>query len=163
MVKQITRRAAVLMLLASCARPPIGEEYTGPEVTEIRVYKDRRRMELWHHDQRLRRFRIGLGQDPVGHKQQEGDSRTPEGRYVIDRRNPQSAFHLSLGISYPDAADVARAESAGVHPGGEIFIHGHGGRRRRGDWTEGCIAVSDRQIEDIYAMVRNGTTVVIAP
>lgn len=166
MAALISRRVAVLMLLASCTRAPRLLEYNGPEVTGIRIFKADRRMELWHHDQMLRAFAIGLGQNPIGHKERRGDSRTPEGRYVIDRRNPQSAFHLSLGISYPNAQDIARAQAAGVDPGGDIFIHGQGDRNRRarrGDWTDGCIAVSNREIEDLYAMVRDGTPVVIAP
>jgi len=166
MAALITRRVAVLGLLSACGyRPPRFLEYDGPEVTDVRIYKDARRMELWHNDQMLEDYRIGLGGDPFGHKQQQGDSRTPEGRYIIDRRNPNSAFHLSLGISYPNTDDIARAEAAGVDPGGDIFIHGVGDRfRRRGaDWTEGCIAVSNREIEQIYAMVRNGTPVVIYP
>lgn len=160
----LTRRTMVALLLAGCARPDTGP-YDGPEVTEVRVLKGARRLELWHHDRRLRRYRIALGLNPVGHKEQRGDSRTPEGRYTIDRRNPDSAYHLSLGISYPNADDRARAAAAGVDPGGDIFIHGHGPRFRNepGDWTDGCIAVHDHEIEEIYAMVADGTPVVILP
>ena len=152
--------AAVVLILASCASPSKFRTYDGPEVTQIRVYKAERRMELWHHDRMLRAFRVQLG-NPYGHKQQEGDRRTPEGRYYIDRRNPNSRFHLSIGISYPNAQDRARAAARGVSPGGDIFIHGRGPRFQnvRGDWTDGCIAVTDRQVEDIYAMVRNGTPI----
>lgn len=161
----LTRRLMVLGGLAACARVegPLFLDYDGPEVTEVTVDKTARRMALWHNDQRLRTYRIALGQNPVGHKQRRGDSRTPEGRYTIDRRNPESAFHLSLGIDYPSLADVARARAAGVDPGGDIFIHGRGPRFQqvRGDWTDGCIAVRDREIEEIYAMVRNGTPVTI--
>ncbi|NYS26256.1 L,D-transpeptidase family protein [Rhodobacteraceae bacterium 2376] len=155
----VTLFAAVL-ILASCGSPSKFRTYNGPEVTQIRVYKAERRMELWHHDRMLRTFRVDLG-NPNGHKQQEGDRRTPEGRYFIDRRNPDSRFHLSIGISYPNAADRASAAARGVSPGGDIFIHGRGPRFQnvRGDWTDGCIAVTDRQMEDIYAMVRNGTPI----
>lgn len=146
--------------LAACGDSKF-RTYKGPEVTEIRVYKAERQMELMHHDRVLRRFSIGLGGDPIGHKTTRGDSRTPEGRYFIDRRNPNSAFHLSIGISYPNEADTAQAKARGVNAGGDIFIHGRGPRfqRARGDWTEGCIAVNDREIEDIYAMVRTGTPI----
>ncbi len=149
-----------LLILASCGSPSKFRTYNGPEVTQIRVYKAERRMELWHNDRMLRAFRVQLG-IPNGHKHQEGDRRTPEGRYYIDRRNPNSRFHLSLGISYPNAADRERAAARGVSPGGDIFIHGRGPRfqNARGDWTDGCIAVTDRQMEDIYAMVRNGTPI----
>lgn len=165
MVAVITRRVAVLMLLASCARAPRFLRYDGPEITEIRVFKADRRMELWHNEHLMHTYEIGLGQDPIGHKQYEGDSRTPEGHYVIDRRNPQSAYHLSLGISYPNAEDSARAEAAGLRPGGDIFIHGRGrgNRDQRGDWSVGCITVTDREIEYIYAMVRIGTEIVLYP
>ncbi|SDW86927.1 L,D-transpeptidase catalytic domain [Roseicitreum antarcticum] len=146
--------------LASCSQSRF-RTYDGPEVTEIRIYKAERQMELMHHDRVLRSFRVGLGRDPIGHKTTRGDGRTPEGRYVIDRRNPESAFHLSIGMSYPNAADLAQAAERGVDAGGDIFIHGWGPRfqRARGDWTDGCIAVSDREMEDIYAMVRNGTPI----
>ena len=106
-----------------------------------------------------------MGFAPRGHKFKEGDGRTPEGRYIIDRRNPNSSFHLSLGINYPRPQDVARARAAGVDPGGEIFIHGQ--RRpwdpKGPDWTAGCIAVTNKEMERIYAMVRNGTPVYILP
>ncbi len=153
-------------ILASCGKPPSKfRTYHGPEVTRIVVNKSDRRMHLYHHHQRLRSFRVQLGGNPIGHKQREGDRRTPEGDYIIDRRNPNSAFHLSIGIDYPNEADRARAEANGWRPGGDIFIHGQGPRfqRARGDWTDGCIAVTDRQMEDIYAMVRDGTPIRINP
>jgi murein L,D-transpeptidase YafK len=108
---------------------------------------------------------VQLGRNPVGHKVMQGDGRTPEGDYIVDRRNPRSAFHLSLGINYPRPEDVEVARMLGVNPGGDIFIHGRGPNHRwaRGDWTEGCIAVRDREIEVIYAMVRDGTPVTILP
>lgn len=162
------RGLLVLMLgtlLLACSSGPRFLSYDGPEVTQIRVHKGLRTMELMHFDTVLRSFDIQLGQNPIGHKQHEGDSRTPEGDYIVDRRNPRSAFHLSLGISYPNEEDTARAEEAGLEPGGDIFIHGRGPRMRqaRGDWTDGCIAVRDREIEVIYAMVRDGTPITILP
>lgn len=163
----IPRRTVLLLGLAACARGPRWLDYGGPEVSEVRVFKAERRMELWSGATRLRSYDIALGANPVGPKRQRGDSRTPEGRYTIDRRNPQSAFHLSLGIDYPNAEDIARARAEGVDPGGDIFIHGLGhrsrfSRYRRGDWTDGCIAVTNRQIEEIYAMVPNGTPIEIS-
>lgn len=140
--------------------------YNGPEVTRVVVMKADRRMYLMHHDRVLRDFRIDLGFAPEGHKQFEGDGRTPEGRYTIDRRNPNSDYHLSLGISYPNEIDREVASSMGLSPGGDIFIHG-GPRRgidRNGpDWTAGCISVTNREMEDIYAMVRDGTPIDIFP
>ncbi len=140
--------------------------YHGPEVTRVVVYKSARNMYLLHRDRVLKRYHIDLGFAPDGHKQAEGDGRTPEGDYLVDRRNPNSAFHLSLGLSYPNAQDRARARALGRDPGGDIFIHGDPrlSRRLRGpDWTAGCIAVTNDEIEDIYAMVTTGTPVSIYP
>lgn len=157
--------AAMAALLAACASGPRFLTYDGPEVTRVMVHKTERRLELWHHDTVLRTFAIQLGRSPEGHKERQGDGRTPEGDYIVDRRNPGSSFHLSLGINYPRPEDVARAQELGVSPGGDIFIHGRGPNHRwaRGDWTEGCIAVRNREIEVIYAMVRDGTPITILP
>ncbi len=156
--------AAALTLAASCSRNKF-QTYNGPEVTRIVVFKERRRMYLMHEERSIRGYDIDLGFAPTGHKQFEGDGKTPEGEYVIDRRNPNSAFHLSIGISYPNEADIAFAESQGLEPGGDIFIHG--ARRRQDqpgdDWTWGCISVSNREIEEIYAMVRDGTPITLYP
>ncbi len=153
-------------IVASCGKPPSKfRTYNGPEVTQVVVHKGARRMDLYHHHTRLRTFRVQLGGNPFGHKQREWDRRTPEGDYIIDRRNPNSRFHLSLGIDYPNEDDKARAEANGWRPGGDIFIHGRGPnfQNARGDWTDGCIAVTDREMEDIYAMVRDGTPIRILP
>lgn len=110
---------------------------------------------------------IQFGDAPEGHKQFEGDERTPEGRYTIDARNPASAFHLSLHISYPNAADRAFAESRGRSPGGAIFIHGQPNAlpagRIPGDWTDGCIAVSNSEIELLWRAISDGTSIEIRP
>ena len=161
----IPRRVVVfgglVAFLSGCASK--FRTYTGPEVTRLRLYKAQRLLVLDGADRVLRTYPIGLGFAPVGHKQFEGDGRTPEGSYVIDRRNPDSLFHLSVGISYPNEADIAFAESQGRSPGKDIFIHGG---PRRGidptnvrDWTAGCISVTDPEIEEIYAMVRDGTPI----
>lgn len=160
-------RVLVLVALAfglsACASK--FKTYTGPEVTRVVVEKKSRKMWLMHHSEILETYDIHLGFTPMGHKTEEGDGRTPEGNYVIDRRNPKSRFHLSLGISYPNEYDVAQARERGVSPGGDIFIHGRPKKWRNGedDWTWGCIAVKDREIEWIYAMVRNGTPITILP
>jgi murein L,D-transpeptidase YafK len=164
-----TLRAALALmlvaLLAGCAGFGKFRTYYGPEVTRIEVLKADRRMYLMHGETVLRSYDIALGREPVGQKRREGDGRTPEGSYIIDRRNPRSAFHLSLGISYPTVSQRRVAREAGLSPGGDIFIHGRAGKHRgRGpDWTEGCIAVTDREIEEIYAMVRVGTPITIRP
>lgn len=167
------RRSRVLALgvlgmlaLGACSTSKF-KTYDGPEVTQVVVDKGERAMVLLHHDTVLRAYRIELGFAPEGHKQVEGDGRTPEGDYLVNRRNPNSSFHLSLGISYPDTEDVMRARSAGLSPGGDIFIHGQKQKRSffspGRDWTAGCIAVRNRDIEEIYAMVQTGTPITLRP
>ncbi|MDF1802213.1 L,D-transpeptidase family protein [Thalassovita sp.] len=153
----------VLIGLAGCSSK--FKAYQGPEVTRVVVHKEARKMHLLHQNKVLKSYRMGLGFAPEGHKKYQGDGKTPEGHYFIDRRNPNSEFHLSVGISYPNYADRARAASVGKSPGGDIFIHGRPKKYRNGerDWTAGCIAVSNRQIEEIYAMVKTGTPVSIYP
>ncbi len=157
---------AVVAIVASCGSQSKFKTYNGPEVTRILVYKENRRMYLMHHDVALKAYDIHLGFTPVGPKEVEGDGKTPEGDYFIDRKNPNSNFHLSLGISYPQPQHRMAARELGKGAGGDIFIHG-GPRRgidRQGpDWTAGCIAVTDDEIEDIYAMVRVGTPISIYP
>lgn len=113
----------------------------------------------------LKKYDIELGFQPEGHKQFEGDGRTPEGAYYIDRRNPNSDFHLSLGISYPNTRDVSYAKASGESAGGNIFIHGQPNKRRGvgPDWTAGCISVENHEMEEIYAMVQDGTYITIYP
>jgi murein L,D-transpeptidase YafK len=156
--------AFLALALAGCSSGPRFLTYDGPEVTRVIVEKNSRYMHLMHHDRVLKSYRVQLGY-PNGHKQQYGDRRTPEGEYTIDRRNPRSRFHLSLGISYPNEQDIEFAAARGVNAGGDIFIHGRGPnhRRARGDWTDGCIAVGDREMEVIYSMVRDGTPITILP
>jgi lipoprotein-anchoring transpeptidase ErfK/SrfK len=136
----------------------------GPEVTRVEVNKSTRTMTLWHHGEVLETFEVELGFEPLGHKSEEGDGRTPEGDYIVDRRNPNSEFYLSIGIDYPNEADIAAAEEAGVDPGGDIFIHGTPRPFARvDDWTAGCIAVTNREMRRIYAMVQDGTPITILP
>lgn len=141
------------------------QPYFGPEVTRVVVDKGARKMYLLHHGEVLESYNVGLGFAPTGHKAKQGDGRTPEGEYIIDRRNPNSAFYLSIGINYPNAEDIARARAAGVDPGGDIFIHGRPWKNRKGgrDWTAGCIAVTNSEMRQIYAMVKNGTPITIRP
>ena len=128
----------------------------------VLVRKHRRELLLLSGTSLLRTYRISLGPQPAGPKQQEGDGRTPEGRYTIDWRNPNSKYHLSLHISYPDAEDRARALAAGIDPGKDIMIHGQpNGESRTGDWTQGCIAVTNAEMEEIWSLVFDGTPIVI--
>jgi murein L,D-transpeptidase YafK len=134
------------------------------------VHKSARRMFLYAHGSMVRSYRIALGHNPVGPKRREGDHRTPEGRYLIDEHNPDSAFHRSLHVSYPSAADIARARAAGYSPGGDVMIHGTrngvgwlGRLHLARDWTDGCIAVSDAEMDELYRVVPDGTPIVIRP
>lgn len=155
--------ATSALVLGGCASSKF-QRYDGPDVTGIVVQKSARRMFLLNHGTILTSYDVDLGRVPEGHKQFYGDGKTPEGLYRIDRRNPNSAFHLSVGISYPNTADRAFAQAQGKSPGGDIFIHGYpnkGSRPKRPDWTEGCIAVTNKEIEEIYAMVKTGTVISI--
>jgi len=146
--------------LAGCATKI--KSYNGPEVTRIQIFKGARVMQLIHHKAVLKAYKFELGFAPTGHKQIEGDGRTPEGAYRINRRNPNSRYHLSLGISYPNINDINHARSLGKSPGGDIFIHGTPSSYiGKNDWTWGCIAVTDAEIEEIYAMVNDGTLIQI--
>ena len=155
--------AASAVLLGGCATSSKFRRYDGPEVTSIVVNKGARHMYLLNEQTIIKSYDVDLGRVPMGHKQFYGDGKTPEGLYRIDRRNPNSSYHLSVGISYPNTADRAFAESVGRRPGGDIFIHGqpNKGRAKGRDWTEGCIAVKNEEIEEIYAMVRTGTVIAI--
>lgn len=155
---------AAALSLGACT-PSKFRRYNGPDVTGIVVNKGDRRMFLMHEERVLKKYKIWLGFAPEGHKQIEGDGRTPEGLYTINRRNPNSRFHLSIGVSYPNEADIAAAKAMNAEPGGNIFIHGQKTplAKNRGDWTWGCIAVSNKEMEQIYAMVKDGTPILIRP
>ena len=155
--------SAAVLAVAGCASK--FKTYDGPEVTRILAYKSSRRLYLMHGTTVLRTVPFELGFAPVGDKKVEGDGKTPEGQYFIDRRNPNSDFHLSLGISYPNAEDIAEAKALGKEPGGDIFIHGtpRPFARSGENWTWGCIAVTNDEMEDIYAMVKLGTQIDIYP
>ena len=132
----------------------------------IVVWKSKRKMTLFKNRKPLKTFWVRLGFNPIGHKQKEGDGRTPEGKYFITHKNPNSSFHLSLGISYPNSVDKNIAQSLGINPGKEIFIHGGPKnifKHMFTDWTDGCIAVTDNEIEDIYQMVQEKTVLYIYP
>ena len=163
-MRGITRRflmVGAMSVLAGCASK--FRRYEGPDVTRIMVFKKARTMHLLNGRRILKSYRVDLGFAPTGHKRKAGDGKTPEGAYFIDRRNRDSEFHLSLGINYPNARDRAEARARGLDPGGDIFIHGRGNPVRRliSDWTWGCIAVTNQEIEEIYAMVRTGTPISI--
>ena len=141
-----------------------------PRVTVVRVDKSERRMYLMAGDRIVRTYRISLGGNPIGPKGREGDQKTPEGNYTIDWRNPASVAYRSLHISYPSGEDKEAARRTGVSPGGNIMIHGQMNGfgwlsliAQRFDWTNGCIAVANDEIDEIIDMVSPGTPIVIGP
>lgn len=156
----------ILVLVWTRTEAEVGA-VSATEVASVRVEKQARRLLLLDSDGLPLRIvtDIQLGDDPVGPKRFEGDERTPEGHYVIDYANPSSSYHLSLHISYPNARDRAYAESRGRSAGGQIFIHGQPNAlesgRMEGDWTDGCIALSNEEIEDLWQLVPDGTPIEI--
>ena len=140
------------------------------QADKIVVIKSARTMTLFSAGKVIKTYKVALGGVPIGPKRVEGDHKTPEGNYLIDSKNPQSQFHLALHISYPDAVDRERARGLGAQPGGAIMIHGLpkafaylGALHRQTDWTDGCIAVSNAEIEEIWKLVPAGTRVEIRP
>ena len=141
-----------------------------PKADALVVVKSERRLMLMREGEVVRAYRVALGIKPVGHKRQQGDARTPEGEYVIAARKPDSRFHRALHISYPNEQDVEDARSRGVRPGGAIMIHGLPAERAKfgkdhylWDWTNGCIAVSNEEMDEIWEAVDVGTPITIRP
>ena len=169
---EFRQRLALAALLAGClllAAMPVGSNGF-PTADEVVVHKTDRKLELVRDNQVLKSFDIALGLEPSGHKLKEGDSRTPEGRYRLIERNTDSDFFLSILISYPNAADRSRARAAGVPPGGQIMIHGQPNRPKHNEefyrltnWTDGCIAVSNSDMVDIWLMTGADTPITILP
>ena len=139
--------------------------YTSPPISSIVVSKDARRLYLFSGSEMIKAYRVGLGSDPIGDKKIKGDGKTPEGSYYIDRKNPKSRFFLSMGISYPDKRDLAEAKSLGKYAGGDIFIHGEDNKPHffNRDWTDGCIALRNKDMREIYSAVDIGTPIFIRP
>lgn len=143
---------------------------SNPSITEVVVRKEQRRLDLMEGDTVFRSYRVSLGDNPTGHKLFEGDERTPEGRYTLDWRNPESDFYKSIHISYPNEQDLEEAGAWGLNPGGSIMIHGlpnNAGDLAFAfaglDWTDGCIAVSNEEMDEIWSFVENGTPIHILP
>ena len=142
----------------------------GTAIDRIVVEKSARKLSVFRDGRHVKAYRIALGRNPVGPKQEEGDMKTPEGIYKIDSRNPQSSFHLALHISYPSEEDNSRAAARGVSAGSDIMIHGIqngcgwiGAFHRWKDWTLGCVAVTDEEIEELWRVTADGTAIEIRP
>jgi murein L,D-transpeptidase YafK len=161
--------AAMTALAFGCAPNATQDEPPAvSRVDRILVDKSEHRMDVFRANQLLRTFSVALGAGGLGPKVQQGDERVPEGRYLIAGRNPKSAFHLSLKISYPTPAQVEAARARGIDPGGDIMIHGLpngqgwlGSQHLRSDWTAGCIAVTNEEIEWLWRAVPDGTPIEI--
>lgn len=139
-------------------------------VDKVLIEKNKRRLTLLNNNTPVKSYEISLGIKPTGKKTEKGDDRTPEGVYTIDRKNLKSSYHRALHISYPNSEDVAQSKARGVSPGGDIMIHGlpngeesYEFYQTKRDWTSGCIAVNNAEIEEIFRLVPNGTTVEILP
>jgi len=159
-----------LLFLAGCATPVSPLVRDGHRADYITFDKSDRLLTLWENGQPLKSYTVlSLGWDPVGHKVQEGDGKTPEGRYYIDRKHPSKKFQKFLNISYPNKHDRLAAQKLGVSPGGHVGIHGDKGGwqgfkdRHNPAWTSGCISVTNYNIEEMYALVPVGTEIFIQP
>jgi len=163
------RPLATVVLLFTCCGLLIAET---PEasIDHVTVYKQQRKMVLLSQGKEVKTYRVALGGDPVGPKERQGDHRTPEGSYVLDSRNAHSQFYKAFHISYPNQKDSAVAKKLGVSPGGDIMLHGLpkdyawiGKSHVLEDWTDGCIAVTNQEMDEIWELVHVGTPIEIKP
>ena len=171
MARRTYLKAVCLPLLAAVLvehAPVQAAEF--PIADKVVIEKSKRALHLLKDGRPFRTFKIALGIRPIGDKQHEGDFRTPEGSYKLDARNPNSEFFLSIRVSYPDANDVRAARAKGLDPGGQIMIHGQPNEPKRSeafyqtqDWTNGCIAVSNSDMIDIWLMTHDDTPIEIRP
>ena len=170
-IDSFLRRGLPTLLLASVAFAAVAVQAGEfPVADQVLIEKSKRQLHLIKDGKSFRTFRIALGIRPVGDKEREGDFKTPEGRYVLDTRNPSSEFFLSIHVSYPNRDDIRSARAKGVDPGGAIMIHGQPNVPTRSeayyrtqDWTNGCIAVSNSDMIDIWLMTENNTPIEIRP
>jgi murein L,D-transpeptidase YafK len=151
----------------------LGTSQTAPTplyADRVVVLKKERTLQLLNHGKVIKTYKVALGGDPVGPKTRQGDHKTPEGLYVLDSRNPHSQYYKSIHISYPSAGDRAAARQKGISPGGDVFVHGLpngyryvGSAHRLKDWTDGCIAVTDEEMDEIWRAAADGTPIEIRP
>jgi murein L,D-transpeptidase YafK len=151
----------------------LGTSQTAPttlHADRVVVVKKERTLQLLNQGKVIKTYKVALGGDPTGPKTRQGDHKTPEGVYALDSRNPHSQFYKSIHISYPNAIDRAAARQKGVSPGGDVFVHGLpngyryvGAAHRLKDWTDGCIAVTDQEMDEIWLAAADGTPIEIRP
>jgi murein L,D-transpeptidase YafK len=157
-----------ILLLCSCLAAQVPDKPLHAD--KVVVVKKERTLKLLNHGIVIKTYKIALGADPVGPKTRQGDHKTPEGIYVLDSRNAHSKFHKAIHISYPGPRDSAAAKQNGVSPGGDVFVHGLpngyawvGAAHRAKDWTDGCIALTNQEIDEIWVAVADGTPIEIRP
>jgi murein L,D-transpeptidase YafK len=159
-----------LLLIGMLAADNSEQPKEKPKADAVIVVKNERTLSLLRDGKVIRTYKVALGGTPVGAKERQGDHKTPEGHYVLDRRNPKSQFHKSIHVSYPKAEEVRKARESGYSPGGDIMIHGLpngrgwlGAVHRAMNWTDGCIAVTDDEMDEIWNLVPDGTPIEIKP
>lgn len=167
-----SRSIGLLLLISFVSTGTSAEDHlpANPQADRVLVVKSARTLSLLNHGHVLKVYKVALGGDPIGAKTRQGDHKTPEGIYVLDRRNEHSKFYRAIHISYPNAQDREHARALGASPGGDIMLHGLpngygwiGKGHRARDWTDGCIAVTDEEIDEIWRAVPNGTVIEIRP
>ncbi len=173
MMKRIISIFGIVILIGGFGSAGFGPEKSSAaliKADKVVVIKSKRLLILMRDGEILKAYKIALGKQPKGHKTNAGDRKTPEGIYILDSRNPDSKFHRSIHISYPNESDILNAQKLGVSPGGAIMIHGLpdslasiGKTHRTWDWTDGCIAVTNTEIEQIWRLVPDGTPIEIKP
>jgi murein L,D-transpeptidase YafK len=172
MLKKIVLTFSVVFIgiLGDYCFHPVTTYATLNKADKVIVIKSKRVLMLMRQSEIFKTYKIALGKQPNGHKIKAGDKRTPEGIYKLDSRNSDSKFHMAIHISYPNELDVTNAHRLGVSPGGDIMIHGLpqnfarlGKLHRLSDWTNGCIAVTNSEIEEIWQLVPDGTPIEIRP
>jgi murein L,D-transpeptidase YafK len=164
--KNIHTAAMILLLLIGM----LAAEDSATKVDQVLVVKSHRTLSLISQGTVLRTYQVALGGSPVGAKEQQGDHKTPEGHYILDRRNVKSRFYKAIHVSYPNDQDKQKASQRGVASGGDIMIHGLpngfgwlGSTHRTRDWTDGCIAVTNAEMDEIWELVPEGTPIEIRP
>jgi murein L,D-transpeptidase YafK len=172
-LRKCAQAVVVVILVGSfCVVLPPSKEALASlgKADKVIVIKSRRILMLMKDGEIMKAYKVALGKSPQGRKIKAGDKRTPEGTYVLDSRNPDSKFHLAIHISYPNDSDVQVAQKLGVSPGGDVMIHGLadqfkkiGKQHRFSDWTDGCIAVTNQEIEEIWQLVPDGVPIEIKP
>ena len=169
MIGRVFRGATLAAVLAATCAVTL-QAQAEKSVDRIVIEKSAHIMTLYRGGSTVHKYKVALGAQPVGPKERQGDHKTPEGDYTVDRKNAQSIFHLALHISYPNSDDRERAKKLGANPGGDVEIHGLekkyaylGALHRQSDWTDGCIAVTNAEIEEIWKIVPVGTRVQIKP